>query len=134
MKHFNIQKSEKIFGISLIAIVLITTSVTLLLVYWQPPAVGQSVIPEAYNGTAGIATANVTIITPSQLAYGPIFYLGCAGNQTVLILPGAHPANTSDVYPSSFAMQEAQHIGVYCDNSGNLINATNGAKIPFPSP
>lgn len=82
--------------------------------------------------TSFAATANSTPNIPETVA-GPTFYLGCVGNQTVYILPGFHPSNTSNVFYNPHATQDAKRIRAYCDN-GNLINATNGQVIPFPNP
>ncbi len=65
---------------------------------------------------------------------GPQFYVGCDGNQTVLIQYGNHPANTSSVLHTPIAQLEANDTHVFCDNNGNLINSINGQIIPVTPP
>ena len=85
----------------------------------------------AQNDTGG-SIALSTVISPNVVS-GPTFYLGCVGNQTVFILPGNHPANSSDIFYNPQATQDAQKSHEYCAN-GNLVNATSGQIIPFPQP
>ena len=84
--------------------------------------------------TVNSTTEQIYTISSQPPVKGPEFYLGFAGNQTVFIQLGNHPANTSSVLLTPLALQEAEDLHEYCDNNGNLINATNGQVIPFPSP
>jgi hypothetical protein len=85
------------------------------------------------NGTK-IPTPEKTIVYPYDTSSGLSLWIGCLGNETVLIQGGNHPANTSSVLRTPFAQQEANDFHEYCDSNGNLINATDGQVVPFAPP
>lgn len=81
----------------------------------------------------GSPAAQIALPLQQSSVPGPQLFVGCVGNQPVLIDYAIHPANTSSILYTPIAGIEANASHEYCDN-GNLINATSGQTIPVAPP
>jgi hypothetical protein len=130
VKSKPVSRRTEILG--LLAVVVVS-GVLLSIVLVQAERPAQATNAALATSFASTETQNSTVIISPNLSSGPTYYLGCVGNQPVMISTAAHPANTSDVYPGTYANNYAASQHDYCLN-GTLINSDSNKIIPFPSP